>query len=154
MGIEELSLGDTIGIATLKPGSRSARLLGHTSTSKYYQTACPITSDPERGRVMQESAPKLSLHQCREVTRVRRDQVQKLLTSSLDKKDIYAQVSDAFTQTILALSEYVGDEEINKNVEAFVKAYDQLAVQLGIPPYITEVEDVEEGEPENPVDEA
>lgn len=102
---------------------------------------------------MQESAPKLSLHQCREVTRVRRDQIQKLVTSAMSKEEIYSQISDAFTQTILALAEYIDDEEINKNVEALVKAYDQLDVQLGIRPYITEVEDVNEGEPENPVDE-
>jgi hypothetical protein len=71
----------------------------------------------------------------------------------MSKEEIYSQISDAFTQTILALAEYIDDEEINKNVEALVKAYDQLDVQLGIRPYITEVEDVNEGEPENPVDE-
>jgi DNA-binding MurR/RpiR family transcriptional regulator len=102
---------------------------------------------------MQESAPKLSLHQCREVTRVRSEQVQKLVTSAVSKDEIYSQVSDAFTQMILALAEFIGDEEVNKNVEALVKAYDQLDVQLGIRPYITEIEDVDEGEPENPVDE-
>lgn len=102
---------------------------------------------------MQESKPKLSLHQCREVTRVRSDQVQKLVTSAMNKDEIYSQVSDAFTQIILALSEYIDDEEINKNIGVLVKTYDQLAVQLGIHPYITEVEDAEEGERENPVDE-
>lgn len=102
---------------------------------------------------MQESKPKLSLHQCREITRVRRDQIQELVNSSQDKTDIYSQVSDAFTQTVLALAEHIGDEEINTNVEAFIKAYDSLALRLGIRPYITEVEDAEEGEPDNPVDE-
>jgi hypothetical protein len=102
---------------------------------------------------MQESTPKLSLHQCREVARVRSEQMQQLVTSSMSKDEIFSQVSDAFTQTILALAESIGDGEINKNVEALVKAYDQLDVRLGIRPYITEVEDANEGEPENPVDE-
>jgi DNA-binding MurR/RpiR family transcriptional regulator len=102
---------------------------------------------------MQEPAPKLSLQQCREVTRVRSDQMQNLVGSAMSKNEIYSQVSDAFTQTILALAEYIGDEKINNNVEALVKAYDQIALQLGIHPYITEVEDAEEGEPEIPVDE-
>ncbi len=102
---------------------------------------------------MQEPSPKLSLHQCREITRVRLDQIQELASSPRSDKDTYAQISDAFTQIVLALSEYIDDEEINKNIEAFFKAYDALAVQLGIRPYITEMEDAEEGEPENPVDE-
>jgi hypothetical protein len=102
---------------------------------------------------MQEYAPRLSLRQCREVARVRSEQMQQLVTSAMGKDEIYSQASDAFTQTILALAEYIGDEEINRNVEALVKAYDKLEVQLGIRPYITEVEDADEGEPENPVDE-
>lgn len=102
---------------------------------------------------MQESAPKLSLYQCREVTRVRGEQIQELVASAVSTGEIYSQISDALTQTILALAEYIGDEETNKNVEALVKAYDQLNVKLGIRPYITEIEDADEGEPENPVDE-
>jgi hypothetical protein len=102
---------------------------------------------------MQESTPRLSLHQCREVTRVRCKQMQQLVTSSASREEIYSQISDVFTQTILALAEYIGDAEINQNVEALVKAFDQLDIKLGIRPYITEVADAEEGEPEHPVDE-
>jgi hypothetical protein len=102
---------------------------------------------------MQESKPKLSLHQCRELVRVRREQLQQLVGSPSSERDNINQISDAFTQTLLGLADYIDDEEINKNIGAFMKAYDTLAVRLGIRPYISEVEDADEGDLENPVDE-
>ena len=102
---------------------------------------------------MQEPAPKLSIKQCREITRMRREQIHELVVQPKDDKETYNQVSDTFTQIVLALSEYIDDEEISRNVDALIKDYDLLAVRLGIRPYISEVEDVEEGEPDIPVDE-
>jgi hypothetical protein len=102
---------------------------------------------------MQESKPKLSLNQCREIVRVRCEQLQQLVESPSSEKESINQISDAFTQTLLGLADHIDDEDINKNIDAFMKAYDTLAVRLGIRPYISEVEDADEGEPENPVDE-
>jgi hypothetical protein len=102
---------------------------------------------------MRESTPKLSINQCREIIRVRQNQIHELVTQPDNENEIYNQISDAFNQIILALSEYIDDEEITRNVNAFVKDYDTLAVRLGIHPYISEVEDSEEGEPDNSADE-
>ena len=102
---------------------------------------------------MQEPAPKLSIKQCREITRIRRDQIHDLVTNPKGDKETYNQISDTFTQIVLAFAEHIDDEEITRNIDALVKAYDSLALRLGIRPYISEVEDAEEGEPELPVDE-
>ncbi|SRR6266567_7024840 len=102
---------------------------------------------------MQESKPKLSLHQCREIVRVRCEQLQQLVEAPSSERDSYNQISDAFTQTLLGMADHIDDEEINKSIKAFMKAYDTLAVRLGVRPYISEIEDSNEGEPENPVDE-
>jgi|ERR1700730_3956085 hypothetical protein len=102
---------------------------------------------------MQESKPKLSLNQCREIVRVRCDQLQQLVISPSNEKDSRDQISDAFTQTLLGLADHIDDKDINKNIAIFMKAYDTLAVRLGVRPYISEIEDTNEGDPENPFDE-
>jgi hypothetical protein len=84
---------------------------------------------------------------------MRRDQIHDLVTHPKDDRETYNQISDTFTQIVLAFAEYIDDEEISRNIDALIKAYDTLAVRLGVRPYISEVEDAEEGERELPVDE-
>lgn len=102
---------------------------------------------------MQESKPKLSLNQCRELVRVRSEQLQQLVASPSTERDSLNQISDAFTQTILGLADHIDDKEVNNHIDIFMKAYDTLAVRLGVRPYISEIEDANEGDPENAFDE-